>query len=196
MLKIELLGAKELSSALKKLGTELPATLASGLNRTMRAVEQAQLNAMESSLDRPNPFTMNALGVQPANARHLDSTLYLKPIQAEYLKTAIEGGVIEKTVVPFRVNRDRHGNIPGKRKGWAGMARRRSDFVSKIQEGRAKGKTGLWRREGNSAFLLALADKQARREKRWPYYETAARVVEKRLRSDVLSAIDAAVRGL
>jgi hypothetical protein len=162
----------------------------------MRAVEQSQLNALETNIDAPSPFTLNAIGIQPANARHLDSTLYIRPIQADYLKYAIEGGVVPKTIVPFNIKRDRHGNVPGKRRGWAGMARRRSDFVSKIERGRAKGKTGLWRKEGASAFLLALTDKQARREKRWPYYETAARVVEKRLRSDVLSAIDAAAKGL
>ena len=195
-MKIELLGADEFSKALKKLGSDLPATLATGLNRTMRAIEQAELNAMESSLDRPSPFTMNALGVQLANSRHLDASIFLRPLQADYLKSTIEGGVVERTIVPFKIKRDRHGNIPGKRRGWKGMSRSRSDFVSKIEKGRAAGKTGLWRKQGGSAFLLALADKQARREKRWPYFETAERVAAKRLQSDVLGAIDDAMRRL
>jgi hypothetical protein len=76
------------------------------------------------------------------------------------------------------------------------MARGKSVFVSKIEKGRAKGKTGLWRKQGQSAFLLALADKNARREKRWPYFETAERVAAKRLQSDVLGAIDDAMRKL
>jgi hypothetical protein len=195
-MKIELLGADEFSKALKKLGSDLPATLATGLNRTMRAIEQAELNAMESSLDRPSPFTMNALGVQLANSRHLDASIFLRPLQADYLKSTIEGGVVERTIVPFRIKRDKHGNIPGKKRGWAGMARGKSVFVSKIEKGRAKGKTGLWRKQGQSAFLLALADKNARREKRWPYFETAERVAAKRLQSDVLGAIDDAMRKL
>jgi hypothetical protein len=195
-MKIELLGADEVSKALKKLGSDLPGTLAAGVNRTMRAIEQAQLNAMETSLDRPSIFTMNALGVQPANARHLDASIFVRPLQADYLKATIEGAVLERTIVPFRIKRDRFGNIPGKRRGWKGMARGKSVFVSKIQEGRAAGKVGLWRKQGQSAFLLALADKNARREKRWPYFETAERVAAKRLQSDVLGAIDDAMRRL
>lgn len=196
MLKIQAIGQKELSDALRKLGSDLPGVLASGVNRTMRGIEQAELNSMERSIDRPSPFTLNALQIQAANAKHLDASMSIRPIQAGYLRTAIEGGIIEKTVIPFRIKRDAHGNIPGKRKGWAGMARGKSVFVSKIEKGRAKGKVGLWRKQGQSAFLLALADKQARRAKRWPYFETAAAVAEKRLQSDVLGAIDGAMRRL
>lgn len=195
MLKIELIGAKELQNALSKLGAELPATLASGLNRTMAAIEQAELNSMERTIDRPSPFTLNGIGVFPANARHLDASLYIQPIQATYLKYAIEGGVVERTIVPFRIKRDSSGNVPGKRKGWKGMSRSRSDFVAKIEKGRAKGKWALFRKQGQSAFLLALADKQARRAKRWPYYEVAEKVAANRLERDVLAAIDAAAKG-
>jgi hypothetical protein len=195
MLKLEVIGQKELSDALRKLGNDLPGVLASGLNRTMRAVEQAELNSMERSIDRPTAFTLNALHIQAANAKHLDASISIRPIQADYLRYSIEGGIVEKTVVPFKIRRDASGNIPGKKRGWAGMARGKSDFVSKITKGRGKGKVGLWRKQGESVFLLALRDRQARRAKRWPYYETAERVAQKRLESDVMSAIDGAMRG-
>jgi hypothetical protein len=196
MLKIEVIGQKELSDALRKLGSDLPGVLASGVNRTMRAIEQAELNSMERTIDRPSPFSLNALQTQAANARHLDASISIRPIQAKYLQYAIEGGTVERTIVPFKIKRDPQGNIPGKKQGWKGMARGKSVFVSKIEKGRAKGKVGLWRKQGQSAFLLALADRQARRAKRWPYYETAEAVAAKRLQSDVLGAIDGAMRRL
>jgi hypothetical protein len=195
MLKLEVKGLDTLQNDLARLGKDLPSALASGLNRTMRAVEQAELNSMERSIDRPTAFTLNALQIQAANAKHLDASISIRPIQADYLRYSIDGGVIEKTVVPFKIRRDASGNIPGKKRGWAGMARGKSDFVAKITKGRGKGKVGLWRKQGESVFLLALRDRQARRAKRWPYYETAERVAQKRLESDVMSAIDGAMRG-
>jgi hypothetical protein len=196
MLKLEAIGVKELQAALTKLGTGLPVALAAGLNRTIAAVEQAELNGMERDIDKPTPFSLNALKTWRAHPRHLDAGIYIQPIQAEYLKYAIDGGTVESTIVPFKIKRDVSGNIPGKKRGWAGMARGKNVFVSKIKKGRAAGKTGLWKRQGESVFLLALRDRQARRAKRWPYYETAAAVAEKRLQSDALGAIDGAMRKL
>jgi hypothetical protein len=195
MFELQLKGLDTLQKDLARLGKDLPSALAAGLNRTMRAVEQNQLVEMERTIDRPSPFTLNALQIQAANAKHLDASMSIRPIQATYLKYAIEGGIVEKTIIPFKIRRDEHGNIRGKRKGWAGMGRGKNVFVAKIKKGRAAGKTGLWRKQGESVFLLALRDRQARRAKRWPYYETAERVAQKRLESDVMSAIDGAMRG-
>lgn len=193
-MRFQAIGIEEARAALQRLGDGLPAAMADGLNRTMAAVEQAQLNAMETHLDRPTPFTLNALRIFKANPRHLDATLFVLPDQAKYLRFSIEGGKLDSTIVPFAIRRDAHGNIPGKKDGWRGMARGKNDFVTRLRSGRAAGKIALFRKSRGSAMLLALQDKQARREKRLPYYETAEKVAADRLRRDILAAIDAAAK--
>lgn len=194
MIKIDILDDKALREALRKLGPELPVALSAGLNRTMAAIEQAELNAMETHLHKPIPFTLAGLGVQKSHPRHLDATLYIRPIQAKYLKYAIEGGVIDAIIAPVAVKLTPAGNIPGKKRGLAGIGTRKNDFVSRVKTpGRAQGKVGLWRRQGDSARLLAVVDKGAKREKRLPYYETAQKTAGERLQRDVLAAIDAEV---
>ena len=194
MLKIDILDDNAAREALRKLGDGLPVALSAGLNRTMAAIEQAELNGMERSIDRPTPYTLNALRTWRAHPRHLDGGISVLPDQAKYLQYAIEGGVVESTIVPFKIRRTEHGNIPGKRRGWAGMARGKGVFVGKVKGGRASGKTALWKRQGQSVFLLALRDRNARWAKRWPYYEIAERTAADRLERDLVAAIDRAAR--
>lgn len=194
-MKIEILNEKEIKAAMRKLGEDLPRALADGLNRTMRGIEQAELNGMERSIDRPTAFTLDSLTTWKAHPRHLDAGIFIKGIAAGYLVSAIEGATLPKTIVPFAIRKDAAGNIPGKRKGWAGMARGKNVFVSKIKKGRAAGKTGLFKKVGESAQLLALRDLNAKREKRYDYYGIAEREAARRLQSDAVAAIEDALRG-
>lgn len=194
MLNIKIEGLDKLQRQLSGLGSALPRAVAEGLNRTIRAVEQHELNAMERALDRPSPFTMNAIGIQPANARHLDATLYVKPIQAAYLRTPIHGGDVSGSIVPVMSNArlNQYGNIPGKRRGLAGIkgnSKRR--FVAKVGL-----TTGVWERmPGNRLKAIATVDMTAPRRKVLPYFEIAQRVVDQRLTRDISEAVDTVLRG-
>ena len=183
-MKIEMLNEKEIKAAMKKLGDDLPKALADGLNRTMDGIKAAEVDGMKSSLDRPTKFTMDSLKTFKAQPRHLDAGMFIPDIAADYLKNTIDGGTLPSTILPFAIRKDASGNIPGKRKGWAGMARGKNVFVSKIRKGRAAGKTGLFKKVGESAQLLALRDLNAKREKRYDYYGIAEReAVEREVRS-------------
>jgi hypothetical protein len=191
MLKIDILDDNAAREALRKLGDGLPVALSAGLNRTMAAIEQAELNAMETHLHNPIPFTLAGLGVQKSHPRHLDATLYIRPLQAAYLKYPIEGGTLDTVIAPVAVKLNQAGNIPGKRRGFAGIGTRKTDFVSLVKSpGRAQGKVGLWRKQGDTARLLAVVDKGAKREKRLPYYETAQKTAGDRLERDTVRAIE------
>lgn len=194
MLKIEILGLDKLQRQLSGLGSELPKAIAAGLNRTIRAVEQNVLVGMERHLDRPTPFTINSTGIQPANAKHLDATLYVKPIQAAYLQTPIMGGDVSGTIVPVVSNArlNQYGNLPGKRGGLErikGKNKRR--FVGKVGNTR-----GVWERlPGNRLKAIATVDRTAPRRKVFPFYEIGRQVAEQRLERDITQAIDAVLRG-
>ena len=194
-MKIEMLNEKEIKAAMKKLGDDLPKALADGLNRTMDGIKAAEVDGMKSSLDRPTKFTMDSLKTFKAQPRHLDAGMFIPDIAADYLKNTIDGGTLPSTILPFAIRKDASGNIPGKRKGWAGMARGKNVFVSKIRKGRAAGKTGLFKKVGESAQLLALRDLNAKREKRYDYYGIAEREAARRLQSDAVAAIEDALRG-
>jgi hypothetical protein len=190
-----MLNEKEIKAAMKKLGDDLPKALADGLNRTMDGIKAAEVDGMKSSLDRPTKFTMDSLKTFKAQPRHLDAGMFIPDIAADYLKNTIDGGTLPSTILPFAIRKDASGNIPGKRKGWAGMARGKNVFVSKIKKGRAAGKTGLFKKVGESAQLLALRDLNAKREKRYDYYGIAEREAARRLQSDAVAAIEDALRG-
>jgi hypothetical protein len=201
MLTLEIEGLQALQRQLSGLDRQLSQAIATGMNRTMRAVEQHQLNAMERHLDRPTPFTMNAIGVFPANPSRLQTTLFVKDIQASYLRTAIFGGNIDNTIVPVisNVRLNPYGNLPGKRRGLAGVAGQSGarglagvrGIAKRRFVGKVGGTMGVWERQPNRRLkAIAVVDKDAPRQKRLPWFETAQRVIQDRAVRDVQGEID------
>ena len=198
MLKFEIQGLDRLQRQLEGLGKDIPRAVAAGLNRTMSAVEQHELNAMERAIDRPSGFTMNALGVFKATPSRPETTLFVKDIQAGYLRPNIEGGTYSGIEpVLSNVPLDRLGNLPGKaaRRGGPGglagiAARRKGRFVKKIG-----GRLAVWERQGPRLKAIAVIDRASPRRPILPFFETAARVVEQRLERDVSQAIGDVLRG-
>lgn len=203
MLKLEAIGVKELQAALTKLGTGLPVALAAGLNRTIAAVEQAELNGMERDIDKPTPFSLNALKTWRAHPRHLDAGIYIQPIQAEYLKYAIDGGIVPRTVTPVigRARINEAGNIPNKRRRgkWGAKGKKSSGsrgfFAGTPGNSKRILAYGLWERIGRDRVkLIAKPEKNVPRHRRWQYHRIAEQVADRRLMADVSKAIDAAIK--
>ena len=194
MLKIEIQGLDRLQRQLSGLGSELPKAIAAGINRTARAMEQSVLNGMERHLDRPTPFTINSTVILPANQKHLDATLAIRPIQAAYLQTPIMGGDVSGTIVPVVSNArlNQYGNLPGKRRGLEGIkGRNKRRFVGKVGNTR-----GVFERlPGNRLRAIAFVDRTAPRRKVFPFFEIAEQVAEQRLERNVRAAIDSVLRG-
>jgi len=194
--KLELLGDKEVSAALKKLGRErLNIAIAAGVNRTAVQVDRAEKVEMARRLDRPTPFTLNALGLYRADRNRLQATLFIRRIQAAYLRYAISGGTLPTILEPVNIRLDRHGNIRGKRGGMdkiAAMGRKR--FVATIN-----GTTGVWERYGPKARklrLLVVASENRARRARFDFFETGERVATQRLQRDVADAIQREIDAL
>lgn len=184
--------AKEIERRLNGFAHKIvPPAVAQGLNRTLDAIEQHELNAMERYLDRPTPFTMNALGKRKANAKHWDATLFVKDIQARYLRYAIKGGTLQTTIAPVKIRLNRFGNIVGKRGGLEAIAAKGNKrFVGEVN-----GVYGVWERFGRGGSRLRLLVRVAtntERRKRWPFYEIGERVAEQRMARDISEAIRAA----
>lgn len=191
MLTMNLEGAQPIQRRLTNMvNGKLDEAIASALNRTIKGVEQAELNAMERSLHQPTPFTMNALKVLKAKPQRgkLDAMLIVMRKQEEYLKPTVFGGTV-KTITPVHVRVNKYGNIPGiKGKGIEGIAAKgKRRFVATI-----RGVTGVWERYGRGGRqirLLAKPQSDARREKRWDFFGVARKTATKRMKRDMREAL-------
>lgn len=189
MITVNVEGLDELTRRLRGISGAVARGAAAGINRTLAAVEQHELVELERRIDRPNPFTMNALGTRQATERKPEGVLYIKPLQARYLRYPLQGGQLEKLLVPIRgnVKLDRFGNIPGKRGGLDGIAKRLGGFVAELN-----GVTGVWRtdRKGKTRLLVMVA-KNVKRRERWDFYGVGQRVIDARLARDLREALAA-----
>jgi hypothetical protein len=62
------------------------------LTATAQDAQRAQSQAIEQSIDRPTPFTLRAIGIEPATKQTMRASVYVRPIQARYLRWLIDGG--------------------------------------------------------------------------------------------------------
>lgn len=187
MIQIEI-DATEVFAFLRKYEVNLKPAVAAGMTRTMRAVEQHEIKAMEDQIDRPTPFTLDSLWLRPATASNLEVTLGIKPIASKYLTQPILGGDVDNTLVPVMANEklNQYGNIVAKRKGMKYLAKhRKQSFVAKINNTLA-----VWQRVGKeNVRALIFKDPVAPRAPRWRFYETGERVIESRVMRDISEAI-------
>ena len=187
MIHIEI-DASEVLRGLANLNNQLAPAVAKGLTRTMRAVEQHELQAMETQIDRPTPFTLDSLWLQPARPEKLETTLGIKPVASRYLVRPILGGDVDNTLVPVlgNVKLNPYGNIIAKRRGMKYLAKReKRGFVARI-----KGTLAVWQRlDREHVRVLIYKDPEAPRDKRWTFYETGDKVIRARVLRDLRQAI-------
>lgn len=194
MINIQVDGIEALQRQLSRMPTVLNKALAAGINRTARAIEQHELVALERDIDRPTRFTMNAVRVSEARPKpNPSAVIYVQPLQARYLRYAIEGGRLPTILTPVNIKLNQYGNILGKRGGLEGIAEKGvRRFVATIN-----GVIGVWERygkDGSKIKLLVMVKRDQVRRERWDFYGIGQRVAEQRLRSDVAAAIEAALR--
>jgi len=153
---------------------------------------------MAKYIDRPTPFTLSGVGRFYAKRNRLNTVIFLKDIQAAYLETVIDGGVIDSTITPVlrNVRLNQYGNIRGKRqKGLQAVAgRARSKFVGEVM-----GVYGAWQRYGPGGSrlkLLAKLERNANRRAVWPAYEVARKAAEQRLDKDIGDALETVIARL
>lgn len=84
--------------------------------RAAKRVQAAERRNMGAVLDRPTPFTLNSVAVQPATRDSLTAVVYVRPIAARYLLPFEVGGqhVLNSKALldPKNINLNRYGNLP------------------------------------------------------------------------------------
>src|SRR5690348_15010580 len=78
-----------LDSAAQK---QIPFATAKALTETARLAQVAVTRSLPSTFDRPNPFTMRAIGIRAARKGDLSAAVFVKDKQAEYLAIQETGG--------------------------------------------------------------------------------------------------------
>jgi hypothetical protein len=128
---------------------QIPYAASVAINNTAKAVQQAEIKAMDEQLDRPTPFTKRGIGITRSSKTKLIAEVFIKDIQASYLRYQIKGGerLPKKKAIalPAGIKTNQYGNIPrGRIKK---LLANKKKYFSGIPNGRTKG-AGIWERVG------------------------------------------------
>lgn len=107
---------------LARLGRQVQFATAVALTATAKAAQAKVTEELPRRFDRPNPFTMRAIGITPAKRDALVATVFVKPDQAKYLGIQEKGGTRKPEPgrpinLPVKLRTDSYGNIP--RRFWS-----------------------------------------------------------------------------
>ena len=164
---------------------QLPFATAKALTDTAKDVERAETKALPEKFDRPTPFTMRAFATRAARKNNLTATVYVRPIQAGYLRLEIEGGTLlpkrRALVLPTDLPTNQYGSIP---KGAVKRLLARSDVFS----GKVRGVSGIWQRTPRGLLLLIAYAAKATYKKRFPFYEIGTKVARERIEPNFRAA--------
>ena len=126
--------------------------LSRSLNQSAFELMRYQRNLIKTQLDRPTPFTVRGIVYEQATPSRLTSQVYIRPIQTEYLKYQIYGGVryprrSRSIMVPGRdVHKNQYGNVP---RGVLRRLKRQGAFYDR------DGDTLLYRESNGNLLRLA-----------------------------------------
>lgn len=97
---------------------QVPFAVAQALTATARDIKPIEQKGFDEVLDRPTPFTRNAVTVIPARKDFRTAVVLVKDITASYLQPYEQGGMnkINKRalMVPINQPKNRYGNLPDK----------------------------------------------------------------------------------
>lgn len=104
------------SPGLQALAEQLPFATALSLNDLAADVKQREERRIDTTIDRPTPFTRKALFTRRATKRRLLAQVGLKDRQRDYLRLQITGGTRRPKgralVVPANARLNKYGNLP------------------------------------------------------------------------------------
>lgn len=164
---------RDLSDAARN---QVPFATSMALSETAADVRDAETARLDRVIDRPTPFTRRAYGMRRATKRRLEARVFVKPIQARYLKT-LEGGLVRTPrrralVTPAKIRKNKYGN----------MARRavpnalaKPNVFSGTPKGRA-GVPGIYQRRRGKLVKLASYVRRARYAPQLNFERSAARL--------------------
>ncbi len=143
--------------------TQIPFATAQALTAIAKVVVVAEQRNEQAVLDRPKPFTTNALGVVRANKERMAATVFVKDITAAYLEPYQFGGLNKLNSrallkpVGAKANLDQFGNLP--RNFLRSLKGRKDIYIGPVQTKRGI-VNGVWQRsvaEGASVATVTRA---------------------------------------
>jgi hypothetical protein len=147
---------KKISAAAFK---QIPFAAAQTLTALGRLVAQAEKVNEASVLDRPKPFTQDAVGVIGATSKSQQATVFLKDITARYLAPYEFGGpnaLNSKAVltpIAATTDLDQFGNLP---RNWMAKLRGRKDiFIGTIRTKNGP-VNGVWQRSVEDGAAVSV----------------------------------------
>ena len=184
--------AKAFVLGLKKRKKQLRFAQALALTRTAGKAKDDFERTLESVLDRPTPFTKRSVGTVKATKDHLVSTVFIKRIQAEYLKIQETGGTRRPKGRAFALaagqRLNRYGNIP--RGAIAKALARPNTFSATIG-----GVGGIWKRNKRGKLkLLFIYTSSASYRPRLRFRRSIERSVRRHYKREYQRAHDFAMR--
>jgi hypothetical protein len=178
------------------------------LTRTAQDAQREESQHLESVIDRPTPFTLRAIGIVPATKETMQAVVYVRPIQARYLRWLIDGGQrnfkgfelklrgvkIFAYVVPGNsLGLDAYGNISR-----ADIGRLQRDLESSSASdryfiGSPKGRPdlpdGLYVRRAKSISLVLLFSNSAQYQKQFDFFGVGGRTIRERFAVNLARAL-------
>jgi hypothetical protein len=175
----------------RRVWKQVPYATARALTATAKDVQRALTEAIPQVFDRPTPFTQRAIGMTWATKNTLRSKVFIKDVQAGYLRLQVSGGTEfpkkRALVVPAGVALNAYGNMT--RNKLRSLLNRKDVF-----SGRVRGVPGIWQRVGGRVKLLIAYEPQARYQARFSFLAIAKRTVARTLLPNFRSALAAAMR--
>ncbi|NML62258.1 hypothetical protein HHL21_14470 [Massilia sp. RP-1-19] len=93
MAGVQITGLPELLRRMDEVARQqAPFAMAKAMTKTMRQAKVALDAHIPEAFDRPTPFTQRAVAFSGATKRDLTASVFVKDIQAKYLRTEAEGG--------------------------------------------------------------------------------------------------------
>jgi hypothetical protein len=169
---------------------QIPFAIAFALTRTAQEAKQEVDRQLPEIFKDPTPFTLRAIGISRATKQNLASEVFIKDIQAKYLRLEITGG--ERTpakralVLPTAFTVDPYGNLP--RNEIKTLLRRKDVF-----SGRVRGIAGIWLRARFGVTLLVAYEPRAKYQPIFHFADIVREVVAKRIKINMQGAIGVAI---
>jgi hypothetical protein len=140
----------EISKKLNAFATkQLPFAQAQAVTALAKRVALAEQENERKVLDRPRPFTLNAIGVRPARKSDPTATVYMKDRTARYLEPYQFGGrnVLNSQVllkpIDSVIDLDKYGNLP---RNYLRRLKERSDIFVGVVKTKTGPVNGVWQR--------------------------------------------------
>ena len=173
---------KRITRQLKLIGVDARKGLSGGLHDAAFQLRSLWIADINRFIDNPKPFTKKVF-VKKSNPDNLISTTFLPPIQSEYLKNVIEGGLrrpgdigtLSATIlIPVNARLTKAGNFPrGSAVRWLATVEEKIKGAFVGSTGGEEGRTAVYQSfKSGKIKLLAVFERTIQYDRQLPLEKT------------------------